>query len=155
MPDPTGANLTDAEVSRMDKSDPLFREFSLADRIQELRTDYETGEHNSVVVLALSGGDHTLTAPGDSAGEAETEITSSIIFVSNTTGSASTLILPDPAKYIGILDIVYTATAGGALTLKRAGSGHTLTASRRYKTISTGEKWYTHDSVEAVADMTA
>jgi len=110
MPDPTGANLTDAEVKRIEFADPHFQKYKLADRLQELREDIERGEVHGVMTLALTA-DHTLVAPGGSAAADATVITSGHILVS-TDGSTRALTLPDPTKFKGKLTIWKTSGVG-------------------------------------------
>lgn len=46
MADPTGANLTNQQVERIDHSDPIRNEFVLGKRIQSLRTDLDDQGRN-------------------------------------------------------------------------------------------------------------
>ena len=159
MPDPTGANLTDSEVSRIDKADPLFREFSLADRLQELRTDFESGERNDVLDLGVIAANHTLTAPGEavSDGANETEITSNLIFCSVAGGTGPfNLVMCDPAKYVGELAIICTSQDSQKLFVKhtKAPGSSNVNSAAGFLCVSDGSDWYI-GGLGGIDDLTA
>lgn len=156
MPDPTGANLTDSEVSRIDKADPVFREFSLADRLQELRTDFESGERNDVLDIGVIAADHTLTAPGVAASDDETEITSNLIFCTVAGGTGPfELVVCDPTKYVGELTIICTSQDSQALQVKHTSSvAAQVGTSAHFKCVSDGSNWYT-GGLGNLIDLTA
>ena len=156
MPDPTGTNLTDAQVSRIDKADPLFREFKLADRLQELRKDLETNERNDVVSLSIAGGSTvTLVAPGETPGT-NTELTSSLIFVTVTSAGTAELVLPDPTKFAGVLYVVKRNANDRQVEIKHTdGDGQETSSSSAAlkRCVSDGTNWYVMSSQEALLKL--
>lgn len=155
MPDPTGANLTDSQASRIDKADPLFREFKLGDRMQELRRDFETNERNDVVSISIAGDTTTtLVAPGETAGLNEVELTSNLLFVTTTAGGAdANLVLPDPGKYVGLIYVVLISKAVDLRLFHTGGTYSDMTTTQMRRALSDGTDWFSMHLAENIAKM--
>tara|TARA_A100001391_G_C4967128_1_gene251609 strand:- start:116 stop:592 length:477 start_codon:yes stop_codon:yes gene_type:complete len=158
MPDPTGANLTDAEVKRIEFADPHFQDFKLADRMQEMRLDHETGETGAAQALSLTA-DHTLVGPQEEpVGAAQSQISSKFLFVT-TDGTARTLTLCSPDKYIGKLSIIHPAGSAGNLVIAAPAGQNpvTITSSgaRKGTFYSDGSEWYGKTTEVDVLDLTS
>lgn len=153
MPDPTGANLTDAEVKRIEFADPLFQEFKLADRLQEMRADHESGELSNSMSLTLTAA-HTLVEPQGTAAAAETEITGSVIVA--TADGAYDLTLPAAADYKGML-VVFVKNGSSTITVKSpaGGSGQEVEDNEKGMFFSDGSDWYTDSTPDAADDLGA
>jgi hypothetical protein len=137
----------------MDKSDPLFREFKLAERWQKLRRDIDTGARNGTTNISIAGGaTTTLVAPGESAGADQVELTSDMVCVTVTGSGVPTLVLPNPVEYIGVLFVVVVAGSIHLLA-KHTGSGDAMNAVGVKRCVSSGTDWYIMTSEENIIKL--
>ena len=155
MPDPTGANLTDAEVSRIEFADPHFQKHKLADRLQEIRKDLELGTMQPMS-LSLTAA-HTLVEPGGTVGAASSEITGSFIYA--TAYVAYNLKLPNPTKFIGRLHFLVT-NGSSTITVHchtdaDASSGEAIAANKKSLLISDGTSWYAESNTDTIIDLSS
>lgn len=159
MPDPDSKNLTDFQVRRVEFGHPLWQKYSLADRMQKLRRDFETGEIKEVTAISTGAANHTLVKPGETIAAADaavkTEIVSRIIFVT-TDGSARTLTLPAAADFKGQLHIVHKAGAGNLVVSAAGGDDITMdgTVPELETFFSDGSNWYGGTTNERLTDVT-
>jgi|2_EtaG_2_1085320.scaffolds.fasta_scaffold11988_4 hypothetical protein len=154
MPDPTGANLTDAEVTRIEFAEVHFQDFKLADRLQEIRKDQELGTIKPMSLTLTAA--HTLVEPGGTVGADSSEITGSFIIA--TADGAYNLKLPDPTKFSGRLHFLVkngsSAITVHCFTDADASSGKAITADTKSLLISDGTSWFAEAIVDPIADLT-